>query len=328
MKSLFLFSCFLFLFVSPRNTQAGNYFFSIKGNKTYLNNQEILVVGLRCSNALLTDQTTTDLIHHLDEYKSCGINTVSVFVMGSRFGNIKGYNEDGSLNMTYMKRLAKIIKAADKKGMIVLVGCLYWGGSEAKWESWTQKEANRAVANTVSWLKENDFRNVFVDVDNEGMAMRGAGFDPAELVRAAKAVDPSYCIATNFKGIPPAEADLGVHFSFKDENKPYIQSEGTPSNAPEGYWGKYSRQEDLINYINIGLYNDSMKVNQIEETKEHFQNGWGYMLASTWLQCVPPYGPNADPGGDGSVENPGVRWWLDEIKKIRGSYVPPKITKQ
>ncbi|WP_319501316.1 hypothetical protein [uncultured Draconibacterium sp.] len=325
MRNFILSICLLFLLISLKTTQAGNYEFSIKGNKTYLNNQEILVVGLRCSNALFTNQTTDDLINNLDVYKSYGINTVSVFVMGSRFGNIKGYNEDSSLNMTYMNRLAKIIKAADEKGMIILVGCLYWGGSNAKWESWTQKEANRAVANTISWLKENDFRNVFVDVDNEGMAMRGAGFDSAELVRAAKAVDPSICVATNFKGLPPTEADLGVHFSFVDETKPYIQSEGTPSNAPGGYWGKYSREENYENYINIGLYNDSMKVNQIEETKKHFQNGWGYMLASTWLQCVPPYGPNADLGGEGASDNPGVRWWMEEIKKLRGSYIAPKL---
>ncbi|MCF6333577.1 MAG: hypothetical protein L3J11_09865 [Draconibacterium sp.] len=115
-----------------------------------------------------------------------GVNTVSVFIMGSRYGNIKGYLEDGSLNPVYSKRLAKIINAADEKGMIVLVGCLYWGGSKAKWESWTQKATNKAVANTVLWLEENNFRNVFIDVDNEGMAMRAKGFDPVELVNTAK----------------------------------------------------------------------------------------------------------------------------------------------
>lgn len=55
--------------------------------------------------------------------------------MGSRYGNIKGYLEDGSLNPVYSNRLAKIIEAADKRGMIVMVGCLYWGGSTAILES-------------------------------------------------------------------------------------------------------------------------------------------------------------------------------------------------
>ena len=205
--------------------------------------------------------------------------------------------------------------------MIVLLGCLYWGGSTAKWESWTQKEANTAIANTIRFLKENNFRNVFIDVDNEGMAKRSKDFDTSEMVRAAKAVDPTFFIATNFRGIPPAEADLGVHFSKKDPAKPYIESEGTPSNAPGKYWGKYSKAPPLENYISIGVYTEEMKANQIEITKKHFENGWGYMCASTWLQCVAPHGPNANPGGDGSEENPGIRWWLEALKEGWGGYL-------
>ena len=299
-----------------QDLSAGEYVFSVKGNKTYLNEKEILVAGLRCSNALYSKKSSNELIRHLDEYKSYGVNTVSVFIMGSRYGNFKGYLEDGSLNPQYSKRLAKIIKAADKRGMIVLVGCLYWGGSSAKWDSWTQKDANTAIANTIRFLKENNFRNVFVDVDNEGMAKRGKGFDTALMVRAAKEVDPTFFTATNFHGLPPAEADLGIHFSEKDPAKPYIQSEGTPKNAPGQYWGEYSKAPPLENYINIGIYNDDMKASQIEDTKNHFDKGWGYMCASTWLQCVAPYGPNADPGGDGSKENPGIRWWLEALKEM------------
>jgi hypothetical protein len=207
--------------------------------------------------------------------------------------------------------------------MIVLVGCLYWGGSTAKWESWTQEEANKAIVNTVKWLSDQDYRNVFIDVDNEGMARRDAGFDNAELVRAAKSTDPDIVVATNYKGLPPLEADLGIHFSYRADDKPYIDSESTPSNAPGGYWGKYSKAPPLQNYINIGVYTPEMKANQVQSTKDHFESGFGYMLASTWLQCIPPHGPNADPGGDGSEESPGIRWWLEALKEMVGPYHPP-----
>ena len=128
---------------------------------------------------------------------------------------------------------------------------------------------------------------------------------------------PAITSRQNFKGKPPAEADLGIHFSEKVEDKPYIESEGTPDNAPGGYWGKYSKNPPYNNYINIGIYTDEMKARQIEITKEHFEHGWGYMLASTWLQCVPPHGPNADPGGDGSVDSPGILWWLEAVKEMK-----------
>jgi len=300
------------------------YVFTVRGDKTYLNGQKILVKGLRCSNALVSDESADELIANLDTFASFGVNTVSVFFMGSRFGDVKGYNSDGSLNPVYAARMGRIIEAADERGMVVLVGCLYWGNSEAKWEQWTQTEAEAAVANTVRWLKEHDYRNVFVDVDNEGMAKRAKGFDNRLMVIAGKKVDPASVIATNFKGPPPPEADLGIHFSTKVPDKPYVESEGTPTNAPGGYWGKYSKRPDYYNYINIGIYNEQMKVNQKTITVDHLDNGRGYMCASTWLQCPPPSGPNNCPGGDGSKQSPGIRWWLEFIREKYGPYVPPQ----
>ena len=318
---LFLFITMLLSFT--RFSLAGSYTFTVKDGGTYLNDKPVLVVGLRCSNALISGKSADDLIARLDEYKSYGVNTVSVFFMGSRFGDVKGYNRDGSLNPEYAGRMGRIIEAADARGMIVLVGCLYWGNSKAKWENWTQNEANAAVANTVTWLREQNYRNVFVDVDNEGMAMRAKQFDIRQIVLAGKKADPACVIATNFKDDPPPEADLGIHFSNIVADKPYIESEGTPKNAPGGYWGQYSKRPDVYNYINIGLYTQKMKKNQIKTTREHLTNGRGYMCASTWLQCAPPYGPNADPGGDGSPDFPGIRWWLEAVREMVGPYTPP-----
>ena len=284
----------------------GNSVFSVKGNKTFLNNHEFLVIGLRCSNALISDKTTNDLIDHLGEYKSYGVNTISVFFMGSRFGDVSGYREDGTLDPVYAKRMGRIIEACDKRGMVVLVGCLYWGTTKAKQAHWTQNEANRAIANTVKWLSDNNYRNVFVDPDNEGMAHREMGFDLGRMIAAGKAADPGIMIGFNSHGLPPDNADLALHFSDKPADKPYIQSEGTP---PE-YWGEYSKEKDLYNYINIGIYTPGKKEKQLKDTDYHLQNGMGYIFASTWLQCVPP---NTSPGGKGTPGDPGIRWWLEHI---------------
>lgn len=303
---LFLISIFAFQILL-----AGNYIFSVDGNKTYLNSEEFLSIGLRCSNALISDKTTNDLIKNLDVYKSYGVNTISVFFMGSRFGDVKGYNQDASLNPVYTKRMAKIIEACDKRKMVVLVGCLYWGGSKGKWESWTQEEANLAVENTIKWLSENNLRNVFVDPDNEGMAHRNKGFDIEEMIAAGKKVDSKIMIGFNSRGLPPTNADLALHFADKPSYKHYIESEGTP---PE-YWGEYSKEKDLYGYINVGIYTEGKKHKQLKATDKHLKNGMGYIFASTWLQNVPP---NANPGGDGTPANPGIKWWLEYIKKNYG----------
>jgi hypothetical protein len=307
MKNLTLILICTFLLIANLVYPTTNVF-SVNGTNTYLNDKEILVIGLRCSNALMSDETTTNLIEHLDLYKSFGVNTISVFFQGSRFGDIKGYNEDGSLNPEYSKRMALVIEACDKREMVVLVGCLYWGGSMAKWESWTQKEANMAVANTVKWLSENDYRNVFVDPDNEGMANRAKGFNIEEMIVAGKKVDSDIVIGFNNHGYPSSNADLALHFSDKTNLKPYIESEGTMTD----YWGSYSKEKGLYNYINIGIYTEGKKKEQLLNTDKHLQKGKGYIFASTWLQCIPP---NSDPGGDGSPCNPGISWWLEYIKR-------------
>jgi hypothetical protein len=306
----------LLIIVSLNAALGSGTTFEVRGNKTYLNGKPTIFVGLRCSNALLSEQTTEDLIAFLPEYKRYGLNIVSVFLMGSRYGDVIGFNEDATLNQVYSNRLEKIIQAADELEMVILVGVLYWGDSKSKWDAWGQKEAEKAVYNTVKWLSSRGYKNVFIDVDNEGMGQKFKDFDQEGLVKSAKKADPAYFVATNFKGDPPVQADLGIHFSNKTESKPYIESEGTPDNAPGNYWGSYSKRPPLYNYINIGVYTDEMKQRQLEITKEHFEHGWGYMLASTWLQCVPPDGPHANPGGMGTIEDPGIRWWLEGVQKL------------
>ena len=77
------------------------------------------------------------------------------------------------------------------------------------------------------------------------------------------------------------------------------------------YWGAYSKEKGVYNYINIGMYTEGKKKEQLQLTDEHLKNGMGYIFASTWLQCIPP---NTDPGGDGSPCNPGILWWLKYIQ--------------
>ena len=287
--------------------------FSVEGNKTYLNQQAFQAIGLRCSNALLSDETVNDLINHLDEYKAYGLNTISIFFMGSRYSNIHGYNPDGSLNNVYQQRMAKIIEACDQRDMVVLVGVLYWGSGMSAYaneyyKKWKQEDVNTALQNTLRWLKENNYRNVFIDPDNEGMAERGMGFHIGEMICEGKKVAPEIPIAYNGKGYPPPCADLSIHFGFKTQQLPYIQTEGTP---PQ-YWGDYSKEEGLDHYINVGIYTGGKKEKQLKETRELLDEGHGYLFASTWLQNVPP---NYNVGGDGSPCNPGIKWWLDFIKE-------------
>ncbi len=297
-----------------------NSVFTVNAAKTgtELNGQPFQVVGIRVSNALINDAKTQQLIDNLDVFRTYGINTVSVFFQGSRFGDIKGYREDTTLNPTYAARMARIIEEADKRKMVVLVGVLYYGDATfAKWDSWGQTEANSAVANTVQWLKDNNYRNVFIDVDNEQMSP----FDSQKLIAAGKAVDASYVIGSGGK-ITPSNADLSLHQGGKNiTGKPYIESEGTP----QGYWGAYSRQSGDTQYRNIGIYTSDLKSAWLSETSSLLNQGKGYMGASTWLQADLPEGPNHIPGGNGTSADPGIKFWLEHVKSLVGPYEPSGI---
>jgi hypothetical protein len=123
---------------------------------------------------------------------------------------------------------------------------------------------------------------------------------------------------------------MAIHHSNRKKGIPYAETEGSAPKTPGGYWGSYSKQgkewnngPDLYQYINIGVYTDEMKEAQIKAAFDHFDRGEGYMMASTWLQCVPPEGPNHRPGGYGTADDPGIRWWLQAVRERYGAYQPP-----
>jgi len=347
-KILHLGLLFAALSLACLSAQAGDTRLAIRGNRILLNDRPTKLIGLRCSNALLSDDTTDDLIAALDLYRSYGVNTVSVYVMGSRFGDVKGYLPDGSLNPVYRDRLERILQATDRRGVITIVGCLYWSTSKAKEDlsGWTQQDADRAVGNTARWLVHLGFSHVILDPDNEGMAVRAEGWEVESMIRAAKAANPDLPVANNTRQDPP-NADLNIHFGKPEEGKPWLDSEATPKQTPGGYWGRFSKQthqadSKYYNYSRIGRYTAEMKKEQVEKTRDQVERFNGYMLASTWLQCSPAQGvggPFSRPGGRSNLgsgddqraawnadidtihPDAGILWWLEFVRDHYGPEV-------
>ena len=330
------------------NLNAGETTFGVDGDQVLLDGRPFKIIGVRCSNALISDWTTRDLIENLPVYRQYGLNAVSVFFMGSRFGDVKGYRPDASLDPLYAARMGRIIEAADELNMVVVVGCLYWSTSRANdelVEVWTQQDANRAIANTVRWLSDKNYRNVFVDVDNEGMAHDTMGWSIAGMIDAGHAVDPTIMLAYNDGDAPPDNADLYIHHSPKVEGKPWLDTEATPrKSTPGGYWGRFSKQthrqkNSYYNYSRIGRYTAAMKAEQLRRTEDEIERYNGHMLASTWLQCAPAEsveGPFVKPGGSSNIDDidadidklhsdAGIAWWLEFVKEKYGAWNPSAV---
>lgn len=347
MKTLISLSAIALAICLTPSLHAGQNRVTISADRILLNGHPVKLIGLRCSNALISDATTDDLIDALDFYCSYGINTVSVYLMGSRFGDVKGYLPDGTLAPAYQERLERLLQATDQRRMVVIVGCLYWGTSAAKdgLSNWTQADADRAVANTAEWLRDGEFAHVILDPDNEGMAVRAMNWQVESMIAAAKRANSALPVANNTRQDPPNE-DLNIHFGKRESGKPWLDSEATPKNGPGGYWGRFSKQShqansDFYNYSRIGRYTREMKQEQLSETKSQIKQFNGYVLASTWLQCGPDGhvgGPFTHPGGPsdlGSNDNEqaawnididqihpqaGIRWWLEFVKAAYGPW--------
>jgi len=198
------------------------------------------------------------------------------------------------------------------------------------------------MRNTIEWLKARNYRNVFVDVDNEGMAQAATHWSISQMIDAAHAVDNTIMIAYNSPDLAPANADLYIHLSPKVSGKPWLDSEATPTNAPGGYWDTYSKETNrktagkFYNFSRIGRYTPEMKRNQIDQTRDGYENYNGNMLASTWLQCGSDEGVNGPfmtPGGRSNIgdvdagidhlhPDAGILWWLEYIKERYGAWNP------
>ena len=88
---------------------------------------------------------------------------------GYKYGPEKGtsvsaFRSDGSLKPEWMRRLERLLSAADERGMVVNLMYFYQGQDEM-FDS--PAAIDLAARNITDWLIEKKFRNVIVDIANE-----------------------------------------------------------------------------------------------------------------------------------------------------------------
>jgi hypothetical protein len=78
--------------------------------------------------------------------------------------NVSAYEADGSLKPAWMARLKLVLDAADRYGMVVILGMFYFGQDHRLAD---EGAVIRASENVIRWLDENDVTNVVIEVANE-----------------------------------------------------------------------------------------------------------------------------------------------------------------
>jgi hypothetical protein len=118
------------------------------------------------------DRNTTEFIEQIPEWRKAGLLAVTVNLQG---GSPEGYsknqpwhnsaiNQDGTLDDAFMGRMARVIEAADRNGMVIILGLFYFGQDQR-----IQDEAAvvRAVDNCVDWILSRRYTNVLIEINNE-----------------------------------------------------------------------------------------------------------------------------------------------------------------
>jgi hypothetical protein len=118
------------------------------------------------------ERNVSEFIAAMPKWRAHGLLAVTVNFQG---GSPEGYSKtqpwensafapDGSLRPAFATRMKRVIEAADKHGMVVILGYFYFGQDQRLKD---ETAVARATDEATNWLLDGGWRNVLVEVNNE-----------------------------------------------------------------------------------------------------------------------------------------------------------------
>jgi len=222
----------------------------IDGRPTHPGSQaEGLLMNVRMVNSVFEDvgtagreklgrfdpqENTRRFIARIDEYAKSGVAAFTISLQGGMAGYEgainSAFHSDGSLDETYLRRVASVIEACDRQGLVVILSCFYQRQHSHERALADRQAIITGTENVARWIRRSGFTNVLLEVSNEyahggfhrwtdgGWIMSEDG--QVELVRRARAAAPGLLVSTSGMGggrMPEAiarECDfLLIHFN-------------------------------------------------------------------------------------------------------------------
>jgi hypothetical protein len=310
--------------------------FEIRNDRPFLGGQPIRLWGVRSGNALYSWNVTERHVNCLDTMAAHGINTLGFYIQGSNGGfpnreaGFDGLRRDGRIKPEVAERLEWLVREADKRGMVVMVGIF----SPSK-DQYLYDEAaiQRAVEETARLLQQRQLRNVFVDLvheynnpermDQPLFREPDGAAKKAKLVRWFKAVAPEIEV-----GVCPAEkTDTDDEFPGMDvriiQKSMAIPSRGFVVNV------ELTRHDY---YENDGIFNKGARAEMQADWERYAAAPNSAMLFhAAYIQGITNRSgtaPNPERGGYGtSADDRGVRFYYDWVRDHVGRYEYPRHIK-
>ncbi len=336
-RTLFLLVCgILYIYTSAQVLEIDGETFSLDG-------EPFDMWGGRMASASQSKAYTQDLISNLDDYKSIGINCISVFVQGSSGGFSDPFGAGGTnIDRAHLKRLVRIIKECTKRDMVIIVGIFYQ--RTIKDPAICNLRSEEDIRNAVRLIakKLEPYRNVIINIANEQNSGHYISYKPfafnrpeniISLCKEVKDTDPERIVGgggyhdslnviigkSNYVDVllfDTYSVDIenghhsGWHYDFFKAagvpDKPIVNVEifggWTGQFRPQGV---YTPDGKAIHYM------------EIEEAKKR-DGLYVHFHSNPWFQGVAQdFGNRYDLGGDGTQDNPGVRWYFNRINMNR-----------
>jgi len=318
---------------------AATHKFEVRNDRPFLGGQQIDIWGLRCGNALMSDTVTERHIHCLDEFVSHGINCIGAYIQGSNGGwpdvnaGRNGYTPDGTLKPEFARRLERLVREADKRGMVVMVGLI---SPRKDQELKDERAIQRAVEETAKFLTARKLRNVFVDLVHEYNNHRILNRFDHDIFHEPDGALKKAKLTGWFKKYAP-EIPVGVCPSFPtNTGNSYpgmdvrIIQKGADIPA-EGFVVNVEMQREDT-YDNDGIFTPEARQRMLA-TFENFKSKPNAFLMFHCAYCQgitdkSGTGPNPEIGGDGTgPDDRGMRIYFDWVLNNIGPYSYPKHAK-
>jgi hypothetical protein len=307
--------------------------FEIKNDRAYLGGQPVELWGLRCGNALHSAAITERHVRNLDNMAAHGINLIGVYIQGSNAGwpdadaAANGFTREGKLRPEIAARLEDLVREADRRGMVVMVGLFSPRKDQAFYDDAAIK---RAIEEAAVFLRDRKLKNVFVDImhefnhperiDKEIFREPGGEAKKARLTAWFKAVAPDIEV-----GVCPA-ANSGTGDSYPGMDVRIIQK-AMPIPETGFVVNVETQRQDA--YQNDGIFNQTNLDYVFADCRRFKEAPNAAMLFHAgFVQGITNYSgsaPHAEMGGYGTgSRDRGVRFYYEWVRDNVGRWEYPK----
>jgi hypothetical protein len=306
--------------------------FTIENDRALLDGKEVKLWGLRCGNALHSEAITERHIRNLDNMADHGINLIGVYIQGSNTGwpdpdaSFNGFARDGKLKPVAAQRLERLVRAANERDMVVMVGLF---SPRKDQEFYDDAAIEQAVKEAANFLRERKLRNVFVDIMHE--FSHPERIDHA-IFREPDGAEKKSKLTKWFKSVAPdvlvgvcPDANSGTGDSYPGMDVRLIQKDmAIPS---DGYVVNVETLRQDV-YQNDGVFNQANLDYIFDDCRRYREAPNAAMLFhAAFIQGVTNYSgsaPHAEMGGWGTGPNDrGVRFYYEWVRDNVGRWQYP-----